>query len=164
MSCVIAILEDNEDRLAAMEDRLRDRFPQFERQYFAEAPRMIEWLEANLDRLALIALDHDLELIEIGNGQVRDPGTGREVAEFLAERRPTCPIVIHSSNSPAAVGMQTVLREAGWQVSRSLPCDDLAWIDTDWFPTVRSVLVNLATQPPLDSETHRTQPLELKAS
>ncbi|MFM9966606.1 MAG: cyclic-phosphate processing receiver domain-containing protein [Planctomycetaceae bacterium] len=164
MSLLIAILEDNLDRRAAMEDRLQDRFPQFERRYFANAASMVEFLETNLDKLALIALDHDLELIETGNGQVRDPDTGRDVADFLAEREPFCPIVIHTSNSPAAIGMQTVLQEAGWQVSRVLPFDDLAWIDADWFPTVRSALVNWATPLTVTSAAQRSQPLKLNVS
>ena len=70
-----------------------------------------------------------------------DPGTGREVADYLAAKTPVCPVVIHTTNTPAALGMEMVLKDAHWKTYRVLPFDDLEWIPTDWFRTVRRAIV-----------------------
>jgi hypothetical protein len=48
--------------------------------------------------------------------------------------------VIHSSNSPAADGMQFCLEPAGWSVTRVYPFDHLAWIERDWLPEIQRLL------------------------
>jgi hypothetical protein len=80
----------------------------------------------------LISLDHDLEP---GVDQL-DPGTGRDAANFLAKRVPVCPVIIHSTNYPAALGMQAELVDRGWRVERITPYADLAWIEEAWLPLV----------------------------
>jgi hypothetical protein len=70
-----------------------------------------------------------------------DPGSGCHVAEFLATRTPVCPVVIHTTNSNAAVSMEETLRGAGWKTRRVVPFDDMNWIKTDWFFAVRRALV-----------------------
>jgi len=47
---------------------------------------------------------------------------------------------IHSSNSPAAQGMQFCLERAGWSVTRVFPFDDLAWVERDWLPEMQRLL------------------------
>ncbi len=102
---------------------------------------MIRFLEKHLAETLAIALDHDLELKPGKNGKCIDPGTGREVADYLATKAPVCPVVIHTSNADAAVGMKMVLKEAGWKTRRVLPLDDLKWIEKQWFPAVRRAIV-----------------------
>jgi hypothetical protein len=146
MAMKIAILEDNDERQAVMRDCLKDRFHQYEPHFFDSTAEMIAFLDRCLDSTILIALDHDLELRPGPDGKLIDPGTGRQVADYLARRPAVCPVVIHSTNSAAAVGMEMVLREAGWTTYRVLPFDDLEWIPAHWFPTVRRAIVASARQ------------------
>lgn len=137
----IVILEDNKERRTLMSDCLKDRFYQFEHHFFASAAEMIEFLDQSLNNTLLIGLDHDLELRPGPHGKSIDLGTGRQVADYLARKPAVCPVVIHSSNSDAAVGMEIVLQEAHWTTSRVYPCDDLEWITTQWFPAIRRAIV-----------------------
>jgi hypothetical protein len=141
MAMKIAILEDNDDRRAVMRARLTDRFYQYQTCLFASAGEMIHFLNEHLADTLVISLDHDLELLPGPDGQCTDPGTGREVADYLARRDPVCPVIIHTTNVAAAAGMERVLHEAHWRTCRVVPFDDLQWIETEWFPAVRRAIV-----------------------
>ena len=97
----IAILEENAERRQAMRERLQDRFP-YHVEFFITAHEAIHWLSKHLNEVLVLALDHDLE--PDSSMPKDDPGTGRDVAEFLAEREPLYPIIIHSTNVPASIG------------------------------------------------------------
>src|SRR4051794_26332426 len=105
MPLKIAILEDNEDRQAVMRALLADRFSLYDIQIFDDPGTMIRFLEAHLADTLVISLDHDLDLKPGPYGRCVDPGTGREVAEYLASQQPVCPVIIHTSNAHAALGM-----------------------------------------------------------
>jgi hypothetical protein len=141
MAMKIAVLEDNPERIAAMRRSLSDRFYQYEVRFFDDATDMKAFLETSLPETLLICLDHDLELKHLSTGEVVDPGTGRDIADFLSARAPVCPVVIHTTNSPAAEEMESVLKESHWKTYRVLPFNDLEWIPTDWFRTVRRAIV-----------------------
>jgi hypothetical protein len=134
----VAILEDNAERRAAMERLLAIHFPGHSRRYFTSSSAIVKWLRANLSAVILISLDHDLELLPGENGRMVDCGTGREVVDFLATQPAHCPVVIHSTNYPAAAGMEMLLADAGWSVERITPYGDLEWIDEAWFPAARN--------------------------
>jgi hypothetical protein len=146
MPMKITILEDDERRAAAMRDRLADRFYQFEHVFFDSADEMKEYLEKHFDEVIALSLDHDLELKLDADGRTYDPGTGREVADYLATRRPICPVIIHSTNEFGAIGMESVLREAGWQTCRVSPFGDLEWVHDSWFPAIRRAIVRGRTR------------------
>jgi hypothetical protein len=133
----IAILEDDPRRVRTMRRLLGRAFPGFAVVVSDNAPDLIEWLRANLTGVALIALDHDLGPERERDGCRFDPGTGRDVADYLATVPPSCPVMIHTTNSVAAPGMEMVLADAGWKVTRIIPFDDLAWIRREWWPEVR---------------------------
>jgi hypothetical protein len=141
MARKIVILEDNPERQAAMQLCLQDRFYQFDAVFFQTAVTMQEYCARHLDETILIGLDHDLELQPGPNGRSLDPGTGRDVADFLAGKQPVCPVVIHTSNGPAGDGMEMVLHDAHWQTVRVQPFDDLEWIPASWFRAVRRAIV-----------------------
>ncbi len=141
MPMKIAILEDDGRRTEAMRDRLADRFWQFEHVFFDSAGEMTEYLERNFNEVIALSLDHDLELKVNAAGQTYDPGTGREVADYLATRRPSFPVIIHTTNDFGAIGMESVLREAGWQTCRVSPFGDLEWVHDSWFPAIRRAIV-----------------------
>src|SRR5438105_11161293 len=114
MAKKIVILEDNADRRDAMRRCLEDRFYQFETAFFDEPAGVRTYLEAHWRELAAIGLDHDLELKIGADGRAVDLGTGREIADFLAHREPACHVVIHTTNTTAALAMETLLRDARW--------------------------------------------------
>jgi hypothetical protein len=140
----LVILEDDERRREAMAERWGERHPGHPIVCFATAAEAIRHLTLHLDDVLALSLDHDLEMIEGANGVRFDPGSGREVADFLAPRSPKCPVVVHSTNAAAAVGMCEELRDGGWIVDRVVPYGDLAWIDEVWFPALRAAIRRVA--------------------
>jgi hypothetical protein len=141
MAMKIVILEDNADRQAAMRRCLADRFYTFDAHIFDTATETICFLREHLSETIAIALDHDLEMINDAKGRLLDPGIGREVADYLASQPPVCSVIIHTTNSNAAIGMQMVLNDAGWRTKRVVPFDDMKWIEDDWFFALRRAIV-----------------------
>jgi hypothetical protein len=137
---VIAILDDDPGRIQAMVELLQARCGSFALRLIDNAPEMIDWLKRHLHETRLICLDHDLGPNRQTNGTVFDPGTGRDVADFLATLNPVCPVIIHTTNTLAAPGMQMVLEDAGWSFSQVSPFGDLEWIRFDWIAEVERVL------------------------
>jgi len=129
MPRTIAILEDDTGRTSAMRELLDAHLSQFEHRFFISADAMIEWLAIHLDHLLIISLDHDLEPIGQAN-----PGTGRIVADYLAMKKPRCPVIIHSTNRHAVVGMKQTLEDAEWLVTTVMPYEDLQWVGEAWWP------------------------------
>jgi CheY-like chemotaxis protein len=132
----ILVLEDDEDRAAAMKQVLAERFGQYKRVFFDNAPETIAWLKENLRETALICLDHDLGPNRHLGDDVFDPGTGRDVVDYLASQIPHCPVVMHTTNDWAAPGMEMALKDVGWKCSRVIPSTDLKWVETIWFRQV----------------------------
>jgi hypothetical protein len=128
----IVVLEDDEDRTLAMRQVLEDRFSEFDCTFFDNAPDMIDWLRDYLVSTSLLCLDHDLGPNRQRNGRIFDPGVGRDVVNYLRTCKPKCPVIIHSTNTPAALGMKAALQRAGWQCLRVIPFDDLNWVNTIW--------------------------------
>jgi hypothetical protein len=130
MAAKIVILEDNLDRQAAMRACLADRFAPLA-VFFDAARETIRFLDEHLADTLVISLDHDLELKPGSDGRSIDPGTGREVADYLAEKPPVCPVIVATTNSLAGDGMVNVLRRASWKTRRVIPFNDTEWIETD---------------------------------
>ena len=140
----IAILEDNQERQVAMRDCIEDRFSQYPVRFFATAAEMLWYLQLHLDEILAVSLDHDLEFIPGADERLFDPGTGRDVADYLATQPPTCPVVIHTTNCAAGVGMQQTLQDAGWRTVCVMPYGDLEWIPEVWFRAMRDAIVQAA--------------------
>src|SRR5262249_56891652 len=138
----------NQDRIAEMRQCLDDKFYQFEMWFLDTAGEMIKFLKMELPETIAISLDHDLELIPAADGRLLDPGTGREVADFLARQHPSCPVIVHSSNASAALGMEMVLQDANWVTYRVCPCGDLDWIPGSWLRTMRNAIVGSGREMP----------------
>jgi hypothetical protein len=136
----LLILEDDERRCEAMRECLRGRIHTIEAVFFDDAHEMCAYLQSNPYCAVIIALDHDLVMKPVPNGKSHDPGTGRDVASFLANQVPSCPVIIHSTNSAAADGMQFLLQDSGWETHRVYPWGDLEWISEKWIRTVRSII------------------------
>jgi hypothetical protein len=141
MAVKIVILEDNADRQAVMRACLADRFYTFDAHFFDDARETIQFLDAHLADTLVISLDNDLELKNGPDGQSVDPGTGREVADFLAGKALGCPVILASTNSFDVDAMEDEFRDAGWKTCRVVPFDDMNWIQTDWFFAMRRAIV-----------------------
>ena len=133
-------VQDDERRTVSMRGELARLFPDAEVTFIDNAPHMIAWLEKNLEGVDLLCLDHDLGPNRLRDGQEFDPGTGRDVADFLAVRPPQCSVVIHSTNTIGADGMQFAMEDAGWSVARVHPIGDLEWIPRFWTPQIAAII------------------------
>lgn len=137
----IVILDDEPGRIREMSRCLAARVPEHELIVFDNAPDMIEWLTDNMDKAKLICLDHDLGPNRLRNGEVFDPGTGRDVADYLASRKPICPVIVHTTNTLAAPGMAMVLNDCDWKNDAVVPYNDLEWISAMWIGLVADSLM-----------------------
>lgn len=140
----VLILEDNRDRRVAMVSRILERFPFLRIEFFDSATAFIDRLaKGTREDIAAIALDHDLELLPDASGRFVDPGTGMDVANWLARLpAPICPVIVHSTNAPASVAMVECLTNKGWKVTRVIPHGDLEWVDEVWLFSMRNALVD----------------------
>jgi hypothetical protein len=135
MPPVILMLEDDTERRDRFQSVVVSRLPDHRLLVWRSAVLMMAEAEAQLPDAALIALDHDL-IEEAGQP---DPGDGLQVAKWLAERPPICPVVIHTSNTRRGDAMEGELQLAGWAYRRILPLGD-DWIEVDWYHAVRKLL------------------------
>src|SRR6266481_10006123 len=132
----ILILEDNEERIAAFQRTVAALGNEFDLKIWCDAPSMMAECEPFFPTAALISLDHDLNPMP---GVTADPGTGVDVARFLGDFMPVCPVLIHSSNTDRVYSMHNELRFAGWMVDRVGPLGT-DWIETSWSRRARELL------------------------
>jgi putative addiction module component (TIGR02574 family) len=132
----ILVLEDNDERRAAMRSRLLVEYPSVTIRFFTTAAEAIHEIGRWKEEIAVISLDHDLDMIEIDSRRTLDPGSGRDVADYLAAQRPFCSVVIATTNTAAGTGMEQALGESGWWTKRVHPFGDLEWVDEVWAPAM----------------------------
>ncbi len=97
---------------------------------------MIQEAPEYLKNVDLISLDHDLYVV---NPNEADPGDGLDVAKWLAEQKPTCPVIVHSSNSDRAHCMLGEFELGGWQAKYVYPVGD-DWIESYWIKVVNEFI------------------------
>lgn len=119
---------------------LSELVPASEQVFIDDSAVMVRWLKGHLSACSLISLDFDLPLRAGDDGRMQDLGDGRQVADYLAEQSPCCPLIVHSSNYHGAIGMMRVLDDAGWKPVRVYPWDDVDWVARDWAEAVRRLL------------------------
>jgi hypothetical protein len=132
----ILILEDNNERIRAFESAIASLSSEFVLRTWRDAPTMIAECGDCLEDACLISLDHDLVAIESSRA---DPGSGLEVAEFLSARRPSCPVILHTSNHERRWSMHNAFRLAGWDVEIVAPIGD-DWIRSSWLPRAKTLI------------------------
>ncbi len=132
----IVNLEDNSDRQLATRKCLTRRLPDARIEFYDSAHAFISSLTLAADDVELIALDHDLEMIDSGDGTLVDPGTGMDAAEWLAQSSLETPFIVHTTNLPAGERMMSTLQNAGWSVQRVVPYGDTEWIREVWWQAV----------------------------
>jgi ADP-ribosylglycohydrolase len=152
----ILLLEDNTERIAAFEKAVAGLGDGFALKVWRDAPTMIAECETYFPHTALISLDHDLNPQP---GVTADPGTGLDVAEFLAACRPVCSVIIHSTNADRAYSMHNELRFADWIAERIGPIGN-DWIEKMWLPKVKEFLAVHPNTWPARFPTDHEQRLE----
>ena len=140
MKKIIAILDDEPIRIEAMCQQIIQRFTNLEHKTFDNAPDMIQWLKDSLEDVVVMSLDHDLGPNRERSGEVFDPGIGRDVVNFIESHKPTCPIIVHTTNHFGGEGMQYALEDAGWKVERIVPSSELTWITGRWINVVTELI------------------------
>lgn len=133
---VVHVLEDNDERIAGFCKALETLGAGLRLHIERDAPSMIEKPIAFFANASLFSLDHDLNATPETKG---DPGTGLDVARFLAKIPPICPVIIHSTNAQGAWSMHNEFRFGGWQVERVGPIGN-DWIEKLWLPRVKALL------------------------
>ncbi len=123
------VLEDNPNRTEAFQRAAKSCSQSGNIRIWRIAAQMIQELPGLLAGAPLLSLDHDFYKQQEGDP---DPGCGRDVANYLARRKPLCPVIIHSTNTDAAWGMHNELVAAGWQVESVHHLDEADWIETRW--------------------------------
>lgn len=126
----LLLMDDDERRLKAMNSFFSES--DYEVALFDNAPDTIQFLKHNLSSVRLISLDHDLGTGRERNGEIFDPGTGRDVVDYLVTQIPACPVILHTSNYTAREGMIFTLERFGWKTSYVRPYNDLEWIGDVW--------------------------------
>jgi ADP-ribosylglycohydrolase len=132
----ILILEDNDERIAGFQKAMAEIGGGFDLKIWRDAHSMIAECAEFFPSTALICLDHDLNPQP---GVTADPGTGLDVAKFLADFLPVCQVLIHSTNADRVYSMHNELRFAGWIVDRVGPLG-ADWIETTWLRRMRELL------------------------
>lgn len=125
---MLLMLEDDRERIERFTETVRSIDPSLRLVIWRSARRMVREVEPFLASARLISLDHDLEPQD---GDEEDPGDGIEVARFLAERTPVCPVIVHSSNGTRADWMVGEFELGGWDYKRVAPIGD-DWIEAYW--------------------------------
>jgi DNA-binding NtrC family response regulator len=122
----VLILEENAERRAEFQRVARTMG--LEVKAWDDALAMQSECEHYFPEAALISLEHDL-----------DRGTGLDVAKFLAERKPVCPVIVHTSNTDRSFSIMNELRFANWMVDRVGPIGE-RWVDKYWAKKAREFL------------------------
>jgi CheY-like chemotaxis protein len=132
----VLILEDDASRARRFRDALRVLVPSTPVHVWTSAKAMLLEIEKALPNARLISLDHDLYT---SVPDAADPGDGWEVAQFLAEQSPVCPVIVHTSNAERSRWMVGELELAKWTVRAVAPVGD-DWIETAWVRTAKRLL------------------------
>ncbi len=130
------MLEDNDERIAGFQKAMAGIGGGFDLKIWRDAHSMIAECAEFFSSTALICLDHDLNPQP---GVTTDPGTGLDVAKFLADFLPVCQVLIHSTNVDRVYSMHNELRFAGWMVDRVGPLGT-DWIETTWLRRMKELL------------------------
>ena len=132
----VLMLEDDTERVEWFTAALGRADPSLRLVVWRSARRMLGELPDLLPSARLVSLDHDLEPDPADLG---DPGDGLDVAKWLAERQPVCPVIVHTSNGVRGDAMMGELELGGWEHHRVYPLGD-DWIEVDWYRVVRRLL------------------------
>jgi ADP-ribosylglycohydrolase len=131
----ILILESRDDRIASFQKAVVELGSDFRLRIWRDARSMIADCAELFPNASLISLDYELNpQSDVAPGS----GTGLDVARFLGDFLPVCPVVIHSSNTDGARFILKELRSARWIVEQIAPVG-IDWIERKWLGRVRAL-------------------------
>jgi hypothetical protein len=141
----VLILEDKPEHQAEFERLAPTLGEEFEVLIWDDANRMRSECERFLPRAALISLEHDLDCqpgtrVDPGSGLDMAKFLGLDMAKFLAEKRPVCPVIVHTSNTDRSYSILNELRFADWRVDRVGQVGQ-QWIEKYWTAKAKELLV-----------------------
>jgi len=137
MTRSLLVLDDDRERLRGFEGILPHLGNDWILHSWRNAPSMRAQVDALLAEAELISLDHDLYRDAATDP---DPGTGRIIADLLAEKDPVCPVIVHSTNTDAAWGMFNALASGRWTVELVHHTNQAEWIAALWLPVAKRLL------------------------
>ena len=137
------MLEDDADRIERFQKIVARHCFEIRLTNTRTAPSFIKQYKSLTTIPDLICLDHDL-MPESDDDP--DPGDGRDVSNFLNTCFPSSPVLIHSTNAPAADSMMFSMREHGWFVNRISPIGE-DWIESYWFPNALESVAKFRASP-----------------
>jgi CheY-like chemotaxis protein len=140
----ILVLEDNDDRRAAMEKWLADRLYMYEAVLTDDPGECVTLIGKCRDNILTVSLDHDLH-------ERRDHSTeltGMLVVDFLVKMPPEFPVLLHTSNQPDGERMRSRLTRSGWSVDWVTPFDDTNWVGLSWYPALKRAIRKTARRAP----------------
>lgn len=136
---MIAILESDIKRVCAMRRALQGKSLERQMVYFENAPFMISWLKDNIASVQVISLNYSLRgAQQVGEGAI-NPGTGLDVIHFLATRKASCQVLIHTADQQGLANMSMALLHAGWNCSAVIRKSS-NWIEEDWLKAIQQWL------------------------
>jgi len=140
-SRLLLVLDDDRARLHGFEQIARRLGSEWQIKTWRDARAMAAELHRHLDAARLISLDHDLYSDSLSDP---DPGSGRVIADYLAARKASCPVIVHSTNTDAAWGMHNALRRGGWTVELVHHLSQPKWIEEVWLPAAVRLVTTCA--------------------
>jgi hypothetical protein len=136
MRRTILILEDSEERIVAFTRAVVTLGSEYSLKLWQDAPTMISECVGCLGDACLISLDYQLARRPDFKG---DPGNGLQVAEFLCNEKPVCPVIIHTSAYDRRWSMYDALSSAKWNVHVIAPLAPY-WIRDSWTALAKQLI------------------------
>lgn len=126
----ILILEDTPARIERFKRIMQSQLPLARLEIVNTASAMVALIKNQLSESFAVSLDHDLYV-----SGVDEPGDGLQIATHLSSLPPSCPVIIHTSNSVKSSEMQGVLESESWEVRLAGAIGE-NWIESDWITEV----------------------------
>jgi ADP-ribosylglycohydrolase len=133
----ILILESRQECIAGFQKAVAELGDDSQLRTWRDARSMIAQCAECFPNTALISLDYELNQSQ--PDAAIELGTGLDVAGFLGDFLPVCPVVIHSSNTDGASSILKELRTARWTVEQIAPFGT-DWIERRWLRRVRELV------------------------
>ncbi len=132
----IHILDNRDDCIAGFQQAVAASGNDLQLRVWRNANSMIAGCSELFPNAALLSLNCESDP---RGGDAVEMGTALDVARFIGDFPPACPVIIHSSNADGARAVLKELRAAHWMVEHIAPLGP-DWIERRWLVRVRTLL------------------------
>jgi len=108
-------LEDNLDRLEIMRGIVTSLPGDFDLRHFDTVGELRAHASTVFQHARLISLDYCLDGSQ---SNAAAPGTGMDAVNFLMQRNPVCPVIVHTALARESHKMAEALTGRGWKVEQ----------------------------------------------